>query len=128
MESLYHVEKTDRYRNVDNKKYFRDHNLYEYAEDIWSKRLCTAIKLCYPTFDVSYTADARGRRSNSVVLQKMPAGTPLEMFLFHGSPDMMIQFAPIDVEQDSFTRCVETKFHCSKQPYQSNSMILKDAG
>lgn len=127
VESLHHVEKTGRYRNIDDEKYFRDHNTYEYAEDIWTKRLCTAIKLRYPTFDVSYTAAARGRRSNSLVLQKMPPGTPLEMFLFHGSPDMMIQFAPIGVEQDAFTGCIEAKLH-RKQPYQSNSMILEEAG
>ena len=74
------VEETGRYRNIEDEKYVHDHNTYEYAEDVWTKRLCIAIKSHYASFDVSYTADARGTASNSVVLQKMSGGMSLEMF------------------------------------------------
>lgn len=111
LDSLEYVERMGCYRDGEDKRYFRDHHTYEYAEDIWTRRLSRAMKFRYTNLNIKYTAHYRGSASNSVVLQKMPEGTPLDIFLFHGSPDIMIQCKPISVEQDLITGCIETKLN-----------------
>ena len=63
------------YRNAEDKRYVHDRHAYEYDED---ERLSTAMK----SLNVYYTAQARGRACNSMVLLKMPEGTPLTFFYF----------------------------------------------
>ena len=71
-----------------------------------------AIKQRYSNFNVKYTASARGRKSNSIVLSLLPAGTLLDIFYF----------------MDHLTSgCIETKEY-KKSPYQSSLMIPEEAG
>ena len=86
-----------------------------------------AIKQRYSNFNVKYTASARGRKCNSIVLSLLPAGTLLDIFLFHGSPDIMLQASPIEVEEVTYNGCIETKEY-KKSLYQSSSMIPEETG
>ena len=44
LESLQYVDKHGHYKNASDEKKFCDHNMYEYEEDTWSRRLYMAIK------------------------------------------------------------------------------------
>lgn len=57
--------------SIEGKQYFCDHQTYENVEDVWTKRLSIAIKFHYTNCNVMYTAKARVRESNSVVLQSL---------------------------------------------------------
>lgn len=106
LDSIDFVRKNCTYRNFYDEKFFHDHNIYYYEEDVQTRRLNVATKLCYTNVDVQYTVDLRGMACNSVLLCKMPVGTKLDIFLFHGSPDMLLQYKPIEVEMKSLPQVV----------------------
>ena len=82
-----------------------------------------ATKLRYTTVDTEYTAVFRGAQCNSVVLQQMPEGTPADILLFHGSPDILLKTRPVDMEKESIARsCIETKNN-ETSSYTPNSVI-----
>jgi len=64
LESLKFVEKNKKYRNIEDEKFYCDHNTYDYGEDAWNRRLYVATKLRYRDFDVNYTASIRGISCN----------------------------------------------------------------
>lgn len=111
-------------RNIDDERFICDHNVYEYGEDTWTRRLYVAIKLRYTNMDVSYTADARGMACNTVILRRLPLGTKIEVLLFHGSPDMLIQGMPISWKQDALKpRCIRRCVFNDTRRCQSTNWI-----
>ena len=79
-------------------------------------------------YDVEYTAPFRGSICNSAVLGKMPAGTKMNIFLFHGSPDMLLNSKPIEIHKIATTGCVETKKVNRNVLFASNSTISEEVG
>lgn len=110
----------------DNKRFHADNNKYHYTEDTWSKRLFEAVASRYPEHDIDYTATLRGNSCNQAILRRMPKGTPLESLMFHGSPDIIINYKPIMVQEVQFG-CIETKKNLTAS-YSSSSMMPQQAG
>lgn len=129
LQCLHYIDINKDYRNESDERFFHDHNVYQYEEDTWTKRLFKATALRYSDFNVQYTADARGKACNSIIMTKMPTGTPLDVLLFHGSPDMMLRYKPIAVgsEESKSTGCIETKKN-EHTAYMANSIIPQQAG
>jgi len=123
-----YVQSTRDYRDLDDERFVCDHNIYQYSEDTWTKRLFRALTFRYSDCKVEYTADFRGRACNSAVLNQMPMGASLQSLLFHGSPDMMLKHKPIEVYTgDLGIGCIETKLYDSAA-YTAQSMIPQQAG
>lgn len=87
-----------------------------------------AVASRYHDDNVEYTADLRGNSCNQAVLQRMPKGTPINSLIFHGSPDMLIKYKPISIQnEDVGIGCIETKKNDSTT-YNCQSMIPQQAG
>ena len=129
LDCVTYVESYGECRDDDDERFCSDHNMYYYIEDTWTKRLFRAVAFRYHVFySVEYTAHLRGRTCNSVVLQRMPKGTPLGSLLFHGSPDILMKHRPIGIEhEDKGTGCIEIKKKESED-YTATSMIPQQAG
>ena len=65
---------------------------------------------------------------NSAVLCKMPAGTKMDVFLFYGSPDMLLNSKQIEIDKIATTGCIEAKKVNRNVPYASNSIIPEEVG
>ena len=126
IENISHVEATGDYRTKDDERYYRDHNLYCYAEDTWTMRLYVAVSSRFYNDSVDYTANLRGDSANQAVLKRMPPGTPISTLLFHGSPDILIKYKAVAVANEGIG-CIETKKNESMS-YDSSSMIPQQTG
>ena len=56
----------------------------------------------------------------------MPTGTPIDILIFHGSPDILIKHKALAVEDEDIG-CIETKKYESTS-YDTNSIIPQQAG
>ena len=117
-----YVDLNKEYRDVDDQRFSTDHNVFCYNEDTWTKRLYAAVATRYSNDYVEYTAPLRGKSCNDAVLQKMPKGTPIDCLIFHGSPDILIKYKPLTVENEDGIGCIETK-KCESATYSAHSMI-----
>ena len=122
------VETNGEFRDPNDRRFHADNNRYCYSEDTWTRRLYEAVPFRYRNDDVDYTAPLRGDSCNQAVLRRMPKGTPIDSLLFHGSPDIIIKYKPITIEEEEFgIGCLETKKY-QTVPYSSSSMIPQQAG
>ena len=65
-------------------KFSVDYNSFQNMEDTWSKRLFGALVYRFKHFDVEYTASFKGPVCNSVVINKLPSSTSLDVLYFIG--------------------------------------------
>ena len=112
--------------NTDDRRFVADNCTYHYIEDTWTKRLFEAVVSRFKHDDVEYTASYRSRSCNRAVLKRMPEGMPNDSLLFHGSPDIIIQYKPITV-LDCDICCLEVKKH-EDAVYLPGSMMPQQAG
>ena len=124
------VETNREVRDVNDRRFHADNNTYYYSKDTWTKRLFEAVASRYRDDNVDLTAPLRGDSCNQAVLRRMPKGTPIDSLLFHGSPDIIIKYKPITVQEENNQfgiGCIETKKY-QTVPYSSSSMIPQQAG